>query len=125
MVIDVVGRHLSLAPEQRAHARAEAEKLGKFFDGINEIDITFEREHEHVKSEIVCRVSGNKTLVAVEQGATVDEALEFVSDNMARQIKKHKAKLHDRRQNQQEARGPAAETGRKGAGGPAAAGEEA
>ena len=97
MLVNLVGRHMSLGEDQAAHAEAEAEKLGKFFDGINEVKITFAREHDDLKAEIVCTVSGGKTLVAVETGQTVHESLEFASDNMARQIKKYKAKLHDRR----------------------------
>jgi len=97
MQIEVVGRHLSLSDEQTAHARREADKLAKFFDGVNDVKVTVAREHDDLKTEIVCNVSGGKTLVAVETGGTVDASLEFASDNMARQIKKYKAKLHDHR----------------------------
>ena len=97
MHVDVIGRHISLGKDQTAHATAEAEKLAKFFDGINGVRITIEREHDDLKTEIVCSVSGGKTLVAVEKGRTIHESLECASDNMARQIKKHKARLHDRR----------------------------
>ncbi|MFW6163203.1 MAG: HPF/RaiA family ribosome-associated protein, partial [Planctomycetota bacterium] len=48
-------------------------------------------------AEIVCMVSGGKTLVATETGSTIHESLEFASDNMARQIKRYKGKLRDRR----------------------------
>jgi len=97
MLVNVVGRHISLGEDQAAHAEAEAQKLARFFDGINEVRISFDREHDDFKAEIVCAVSGGKTLVAVETGRTVHESLEFASDNMARQIKKYKAKLRDRR----------------------------
>ena len=98
MQVDVIGRHMSLGEDQVAHAEAEAEKFGKFFDGVNGVHITFELEHaERLKAEIVCTVSGGKTLIAHERGKTIHEALEFASDNMARQLKKHKAKLHDHR----------------------------
>ena len=97
MLVNVVGRHMSLGNDQTAHAEAEAEKLGKFFDGVNEVKITFDRQHDDGEAEIVCMVSGGKTLVATEKGRTVHESLELASDNMARQIKKYKAKRHDRR----------------------------
>jgi len=97
MRVDVVGRHMSLGDDQVAHAENEAAKLGKFFDGVNEVKITFDREHDELRTEIVCMVSGGKTLVAVEKGRTVHESLEFASDNMARQLKKYKAKRHNRR----------------------------
>ncbi len=98
MQVDVIGRHMSLGDDQTAHAEAEAEKLGRFFDGVNGVQITFELEHtERLKAEIICTVSGGKTLVANEHGRTIHEALEIASDNMVRQLKKHKAKLHDRR----------------------------
>ena len=98
MQIDIIGRHMSLGNDQAAHAEAEAAKLGKFFDGVNGVQITFELEHtERLKTEIVCTVSGGKTLVAAEKGKTIHESLERASDNMVRQLKKHKAKLHDHR----------------------------
>lgn len=97
MQIEVVGRHMSLGDDQVVHATTEAERLGKFFDGINDIKIMFEHEHDDLKAEIVCQVSGGRTLVAVERGRTVHESLEFASDNMARQIKRYKGKLHDHR----------------------------
>ena len=97
MQVSVVGRHLSLGEDQVAHAEAEARKLGKFFNGVNEVRITFGREHDELLAEIVCMLSGGKTLVAGERGRSIHESLEFASDNMARQVKKHKAKLRDRR----------------------------
>ena len=111
MQVEVIGRHMSLGADQVTHAEAEAEKLGKFFDGINEVKITFEREHNEHKAEIVCMASGGKTLVAVERGRTIHESLEFASDNMARQIKKYKAKLHDRRPHGTPQQEPEEETG--------------
>jgi ribosomal subunit interface protein len=119
MLVDVVGRHMSLGTDQKAHAEAEARKLAKYFDGINEIKITFEKEHDNLKAEIVCSVSGGKTLVAHESGGTVHESLESASDNMARQIKKHKGRLHARRPAR--AKRETDETGRE----PAAEPEEA
>ena len=97
MQVDIIGRHMSLGEDQTAHAEEEARKLGKFFDGINAVKIAFEREHDDMKAEIICMASGGKTLIAVEKGRTVHESLERASDNMVRQIKKHKAKLHDHR----------------------------
>lgn len=97
MQISVVGRHLELTEVERSHAEAEALKLARFFDGINEFKITFTREHGAIRAEVVCRVSGGATLVAVEKGRTIDQSLEFASDNMVRQIKKYKAKLRSRR----------------------------
>ena len=98
MQIEIIGRHMSLGDDQTAHAKTEAEKLGKFFDGVNGVRVTFALEHtDLLKTEIICTVSGGKTLVATDKGKTVHESLERASDNMVRQLKKHKAKLHDRR----------------------------
>ena len=122
MQIAVVGRHMSLGKDQMEHAEGEATRLAKFFDGINEVKITFDREHDLLRAEIVCIASGGKTLVAVEKGRSVHESLEFASDNMARQIKKYKAKLHDHRLGRRAAEeglaeaesGPEDEKGEKG-----------
>ena len=97
MQVHVIGRHMSLNPDQMAHAEAEAAKLAKFFDGINDISVTFHREHDDLKAEIVCTVTHGGTLVAIEKGRTVQEAVDIASDNMARQIKKYKEKLRDHR----------------------------
>jgi ribosome hibernation promoting factor len=97
MHTSVVARHMSLSDDERIHAEQEAQKLGKYFDGVNEVTLTFALEHDDVKAEIVCLVSGGKTLVAHESGSTVHASLELVADNMARQIKKHKSKLRDHR----------------------------
>ena len=63
MRVNVVGRHLALSNDEVAHAQAEAEKLGKFFDGVNDVSITFEREHTVIKAEIICTASGGKRSV--------------------------------------------------------------
>lgn len=98
MQVNVIGRHMSLGDDQVQHAETEAEKLGKFFDGVNGVQMTFELEHaDTLKAEIICTVSGGKTLIAHEKGRTIHEALEAASDNMVRQLKKYKAKLHDHR----------------------------
>jgi ribosomal subunit interface protein len=97
MQVHVIGRHMSLNRDQIAHAETEAAKLAKFFDGINDISVTFNREHDDLKAEIVCTVTHGGTLVAIEKGRTVPEAVDLASENMARQIKKYKEKLRDRR----------------------------
>jgi ribosomal subunit interface protein len=97
MRINVTGRHIGLSDDQKARARAEADKLTKFYNGVMEVDITFEREHDDIKAEIVCHVTGHKTLVAVEKAPTVNEALEFAAEDAARLLKKHKDKLHNHR----------------------------
>jgi len=97
MQVEIIGRHMSLGADQTAHAEEEARKLGRYFDGVNDVKITFTREHDVMKAEIICLVSGGKTLVAVENGTTIHESLERATDTMARQIKKHKDRLRDHR----------------------------
>lgn len=97
MAIHVTGKHVHLSPDQMADAQAEAEKLSKFFNGIMDIKITFDREGDNLKAEIVCNVSGHGTLVAHESGRTVNEALDLVSEKMARQLREYKDRLHERR----------------------------
>jgi ribosomal subunit interface protein len=97
MRVNVTGRHVGLSDDQKDRAEAEAQKLGKYFNGVMHVDVTFSREHNDIKAEIIAHVAGHKTLVATERAATVNEALEFAGHDMARQIKKHKDKLHRHR----------------------------
>ena len=99
MEVKVVGRHLSLHNDQALHAEQEAGKLAKFFDGLNDVTVTIEPERDRLKAEIICAVSGGGTLVAVERGGSVNEAIDLAVDNMSNQVKRYKAKLHDLRHN--------------------------
>ena len=97
MQIQIVSRHITLSEDQAEHVRIEAGKLGKFFDGINGITVALQHVHDEFSAEIVCTVSGHGTLVAIETGRTVQEATDTASDNMIRQVKRYKEKLHGRR----------------------------
>lgn len=97
MQVHVSSRHMSLSAEQSDYTQVEAEKLVHYYERITDTIVTFDHEANTVKAEIVCQIAGGHRLVAIENGATVQDAMHLATENMIRQLNKHKGKLMNRR----------------------------
>lgn len=64
MVVNVTGRHLEITPAIKAHATERAEKLLKYLDTIQMIDVVLDSAKEGVSVEIKVSVANSNPFVA-------------------------------------------------------------
>jgi len=99
MRIEVTGRRLEITDAINAYAENKCQKLLKFFDGIQEIEVVLDTErrehHEEFSAELIVDVVKHDPLVSKAEAPDVYAALDLASDKMARQLKDFKEKLKE------------------------------
>jgi putative sigma-54 modulation protein len=97
MRIEVVGRNLEVTPAIREHAESKAQKLTKFYDGIQLITIRLSREdHQHRGDfgvELVVDVQKHDDFVAHAKGEDLYAAIDAAVQKATRQLTDFKEQL--------------------------------
>lgn len=98
MRIEVTGRHFDLTEAIEKYAESKAEKLPKYYNGVQEIEIVLEElPHSEFLSEVRVDVVKHSTFVASSKGEDVYGCIDQSMDKMTRQLTDFKKKLKDNR----------------------------
>ncbi|MCA9293064.1 MAG: ribosome-associated translation inhibitor RaiA [Phycisphaerales bacterium] len=94
MRIEVSAKHMELTDAIREYADQKAAKLPRYYDGVQEIEVVFEKNGRG-EFMVELRVDSEKhdTFVAKQSGLDVYECLDQSVDKMARQLTDFKEKL--------------------------------
>jgi putative sigma-54 modulation protein len=95
--IDFTDRHEQHPPSVRDYALEKAEKIPRFFDGVNHVQIVLDREHDKHTAEMVVTAAPNLRFVGHSAAKTVTEAIDKALDKLERQVIKAKERLKDHR----------------------------
>lgn len=97
MRIDVVGRHFEVTDAIREHAEKKAEKLLKYYDGVQQVVWRINGEDHHhsgeFEVELVVSVVHHEDFVATAREGDVYAAIDQAMHKATRQVKEFKDKL--------------------------------
>ncbi|MBN8598949.1 MAG: ribosome-associated translation inhibitor RaiA [Planctomycetes bacterium] len=97
MRIDVIGRNLEITKAIKDHAEGKADKLPKFYDGVQAVRFTISKiDHQHKGSfdvELVIDVEKHDDFVSHCKGEDVYGAIDEVVHKGSRQLAEFKEKL--------------------------------
>jgi len=97
MRIEVVGRNLEVTPAIREHATGKAEKLSKYYDGIQLITIRVSREDHQNRGEfgveLVIDVEKHDDFVTHAKGEDLYTVIDAAIQKGSRQLTEFKAQL--------------------------------
>ena len=91
------GRHVTITQAIKDYAREKVEKLSKYFEGITNIQVKLTVEGLQHSAEVIVAAAGGATIIASASSNDMYSAIDIVTEKVERQLKKHKAKLHRRR----------------------------
>jgi len=97
--IDYTDRHAQHPDTVKAYALEKAEKLARFFDGVNHIEIVLDRQNEKHSAEMIVSASHNMRFVGHSADDSVLASIDSVIDKLERQVVKAKERLKDHRRN--------------------------
>lgn len=97
MQLAVTGRHIEITDAMKGYAEEKAQKLSRYYDRIESIDIVVDREAVQNRVELVVRTDHRHTFVAHVDAGDYYEAIDLVVDKLARQLKEHKDKHRNRK----------------------------
>ncbi len=97
MRINVVGKGIEITDAIKLHAESKADKLPRYFDGVQQITITVSHEESHPRgqltAEIVVDVEKHEDFVAHATGDDLYLVIDAVVQKASRQLSDFKEKL--------------------------------
>ncbi|NOS99866.1 MAG: ribosome-associated translation inhibitor RaiA [Phycisphaerales bacterium] len=96
MQITVVSRHVDLPEEMKEYSRKKAEKLLRFYDRIQSIEVLWDGQGDQVSVELIVRAGARSDFVAKEVGTDGMALVDLTIDKLERQLTKHKEKSRNR-----------------------------
>jgi putative sigma-54 modulation protein len=97
MQITVSGRHMGISESLNSYCREKSERLGRFFDRIQSIEIVLDGNGGLHVAEMIVHSEGSPPFVASEQHEDAYAAVDLMLDKIERQIRRHKEKLRNRK----------------------------
>lgn len=95
MRIEIKGKHLELTDAIRQYATSKAEKLPKYYDGVQEIVVTLDKPlHNHAyEVEFIADVEKHADFVAKATGEDLYGCIDQCAEKMTRQLADFKERL--------------------------------
>ena len=97
MQVVVSGRHMTVDTALKQYATEKAERLIKFYDRIQSIEVVFEQDAGRPTVEFIVNAEHKNTFVGRDSGADHFAATDIVMDKLERQITRHKEKHRNRK----------------------------
>ena len=99
MRIEVVGRNIEMTAALKDYASGKAEKLTKYFDGIQAITIKLTKDDHHTHglfgAELIIDVEKHDDFVSHEHDKDLYAAIDLVMEKGERQLRDFKSQLKD------------------------------
>lgn len=92
MQIKVTGHKIDVTPALRDYATEKLERLSRYFDQVQELNVVLGLEKLLHKVEATVVMSG-KTLHAVATASDMYAAIDVLVDKLETQVRKHKEKV--------------------------------
>ncbi len=97
MLFTISGKHIAITEEIKAYAQEKTEKLPRYYDGINQVEVVVDSSHgvNKVSVEIIARGEHRDVFVATEAGEEPRACIDGAVHKLEMQLRKKKAKQRD------------------------------
>ena len=94
--INVTGRHVEVTEEVKKYAREKAEKLLRFYDRIEAIEVVLDHEGGVFTVKYIVNAGSRNEFIGTDSGPEMFAIIDRVVDKLERQITKHKERFRNR-----------------------------
>jgi putative sigma-54 modulation protein len=98
MQINLTGHHMDITPALRSFVHDKFERLERHFDHITNIHVVLTVEKDRQRAEATIHVNRGNLFAEAEQN-DMYAAIDILIDKLDRQLKKHKEKLANHKNN--------------------------
>ena len=99
MQINVYSKQLEMTPAIEEYAKTKAEKLTRFYDRIEQIDVKIEKTNHGYTAEILTDVEHHDNIVATSEDPNLYAAIDGCIDRSVRQLTDLKTKIRNHKHN--------------------------
>ncbi len=93
--IDLTDRHEQHSDSVKDYARQKVEKLTRFFDQVQHIEIIFDKEKDDHTVEVIVSANNHMHFVGHATSTSVMASIDRVMDKLESQVHKAKERLRD------------------------------
>lgn len=102
MHVLITARHIDLTPETKTYAEEKAGRLVKYYDLIQEIEVTIhEAEKGAFQVEMIVNAEHRNMFVASARADSVEACVDACFDKLERQLTEHKNRHRNRKHPEQ------------------------
>lgn len=107
--IQIAAHHVELTESLRDLIQERSEHLMRFFDGVSTIHVMVGAEKARRVAEFVAHVSHGADVVAKAEAETLESAVHDAAEKMETQLRRHKDRIRDRRDRDEDTQALAAD----------------
>ena len=96
MNISVAARHMDVTAAMREFAQQKVEKLPRYYDGLQSVDVTFDMEAGQHVVELVASGKRKSRFVAHHRGDDMYSSFDQAMHKLEEQLRRHKDRIRDR-----------------------------
>ena len=97
MIVTVASRHMEVTPPLKSYAEQKANKLTKYYDRIQEIEVVIDNANDQVRVEMIVNAEHNSMFVAHHDEGDAYACIDGCVDKLERQLSEHKKKFRNRK----------------------------
>jgi putative sigma-54 modulation protein len=93
----VSSRHMDVTPPLKSYAEQKANKLVKYYDRIQEIEVVFDAGKDATRVEMIVNAEHKNMFIAHHNEGDAYACIDGCIDKLERQLSDHKKKLRNRK----------------------------
>lgn len=97
MIITVSARHMDVSPALKTYAEQKANKLVKYYDRIQEIEVVFDAAKDRTRVEMIVNAEHKNMFIAHHDQGDAYACVDGCMDKLERQLTEHKERFRNRK----------------------------
>jgi len=94
LLFKITGKHITVTDAMKAHAEEKAEKMPRFYNGINQVEVIIDGSQAggNVSVEFIARGEHSNIFVVTEEGQDAYQCIDAAAHKLERQLRRKKEK---------------------------------
>jgi putative sigma-54 modulation protein len=97
VIVIVSSRHMDVSAPLKKYAEQKADKLTKYYDRIQEVEVVFDTAKDSIQTEMMVHAEHRNMFIARHAGADAYACVDGCMDKLERQLTDHKKKIRNRK----------------------------
>jgi putative sigma-54 modulation protein len=97
VLVTISSRHMDVSESLKAYAEQKSNKLTKYYDRIQEIEIIFDNARDSMQVEMIVSAEHRNMFIAHDSQADAYACIDGCIDKLERQLSEHKKKFRNRK----------------------------
>ena len=97
MIVTISSRHMDVSGPLKTYAEDKANKLNKYYDRIQEIEVVLDQLKDSARVEMIVNAEHKRMFIAQQDGADAYGCIDGCVHKLERQLTDHKEKIRNRK----------------------------